>query len=176
MKIAYEILGPNGEKDPDALQTMRDALNAMPVGVTHAVVGAGFKRAGDRVKRMARAMCPPGKLSRLVSRKGRIRKRLRDSIKVFLVGWRWLGIKVPRSAVVVVAQQPHAHLVERGVKHWKAGPRPFLWPAMESSNLVEEFRAGAARQFGSVIKQIRARKLNRKTAAALRLKATDVEI
>ena len=176
MKIAYELSGPDKKTDRDANRKVLDALNALPIGLQHACYGSGFKRSGMKVKRVARQLCPPGPPEGLVSRKGRTRLHLRDSIRVVLVGWRWRGAKVPRSAVVVVAQQPHAHLIERGTKRWKKGPRPFLMPAMESSNLLEEFRAGAARQFGVVVKQIRERKLNRKTAAALRLKESDVDL
>lgn len=176
MKIGYELFGPDGKSDPKALEQMRHALNALPVGVTHAVVGAGFKKAGAKTKRVARSMCPPGPKEGLVSRKGRIRRHLRDSIFVRLVGWRWRGRKVPKSAVVVVAAQPHAHLIERGTKRWKKGPRPFLEPAMEQSNLLQEFKAGAQRHLGKVIKQIETRKLTRQTARTLRLKESDTVI
>lgn len=178
MKIGYELFGPDGKSDPKALEQMRHALNALPVGVTHAVVGAGFKKAGAKTRRVARSMCPPGKggLERLVSKKGRPRLPLRDSIFVRLVGWRWRGRKVPKSAVVVVAAQPHAHLIERGTKRWKKGPRPFLEPAMEQSNLLQEFKAGAQRHLGKVIKQIETKKLTRQTARQLRLKVTDTVI
>ena len=176
MKIGYELFGPDGKSDPKALEHLRNALNALPVGVTHAVVGAGFRKAGMKTRRVARSMCPPGPKAGLVSRKGRIRRHLRDSIFVRLVGWRWRGRKVPKSAVVVVAAQPHAHLIERGTKRWKKGPRPFLEPAMEQSNLLQEFKAGAQRHLGKVIKQIETRKLTRQTARTLRLKETDTVI
>ena len=176
MKIGYEIFGPDGKRDPKALQQMRDALNALPVGVTHAVVGAGFRQAGLKTRRIARQLCPPGPPEGLVSRKGRIRRHLRDSIKVQLVGWRWRGRKVPRSAVVVVAYQPHAHLIERGTKRWKKGPRPFLEPAMAQGNLLEEFQRGASKHLGKTIKQIEARKLTRTTARSLRLKVSDTVV
>ena len=175
MKVGYELLGPDGSKDPKALRQMQDALNALPIGLQYACYGAGFKQAGTKTRRLARAMCPPGKRPP-ITRKGRIRKRLRDSIRVKLVSWRWRGRKVPKSAVVVLALMPHAHLVERGVKHWKDGPRPFLEPALEAGGLADEFRKGCQRQFGKVVDQVRRRKLTKATARALKLKESDPTI
>ena len=166
MKVGYDFEG-----DAD----LRKALNALPVGLQHAVYGAGFKRAGAKTKRVARTLCPPGTGTR-VTRKGRIRMRLRDTILVRLVGWRWRGRKVPRSAVVVVAASPHAHLIEGGTKRWKKGPRPFLMPALKTGGLAAEFRKGCAKHFGVTVRQIRERKLTRATARALRLKETDYEV
>ena len=79
-----------------------NALQALPVGLQHACYIAGFRRAGAKVKRLARAKAPVGegvplKLS------GAIRKRLRDSIFVKSVSWRWSGRRVPKSAVIVIA-------------------------------------------------------------------------
>ena len=155
-------------------EDVMNALQALPVGLQHACYGAGFRKAGLKVKRLARARAPVGEGIPL-TRKGKIRKHLRDSIKVKLVGWKWQGKRVPKSAVIVLAEQPHAHLVERGSfvygKYWKPA-RPFLWPALQNAGVSREFGRGASREFGKVVKQIRERKLTKTTARALKLSDT----
>ena len=76
MKIDFDIQG---------VKTLRGQIEALPIGLQHACYGAGFKRAGSKAARIARQRAPVGKGVPL-TRKGRIRKRLRDSIKVKLVG------------------------------------------------------------------------------------------
>ena len=151
-----------------------NALGALPVGLQHACYGAGFRRAGSKVKRLARAKAPVGKGIPL-KRSGAIRKRLRDSIAVKLVSWRWDGRRVPKSAVIVLAEQPHAHLVEKGSwvygKYWVEA-KPFLWPSLQNADVSREFARGAARDFGKVVKQIRTKKLTKATARALKLADT----
>ena len=156
MKIGYDF---------DFSQVVK-ALEALPVGLQHGCYGAGFKAAGNKTRRIARAKAPVGEGFPLTN-KGKPRKRLRDSIEVALVGWHWSGKKVPKSAVVVVAKQPHAHLVEDGTMRMPA--RPFLYPALKTGGLVREFKRGASRQFGRVVRQIEQRKLTRATARAIRL-------
>ena len=175
MRIAYEVTLPDGVKDTDAGRHIRNALEALPPALEHGCYGAGFMAAGRKTRRIARAKCPPGK-GPAKTRKGKDRKRLRDSIRVRLVGWRWRGKKVPRSAVIVVAEQPHAHLIEKGTKRWKAGPRPFLMPALESSGLNDEFVAGCRKRFGKIVKQIESRKMTKSTARAIRLHLNDLDI
>ena len=157
MKIDFNIEG---------VEVLQKQLQALPIGLQHAVYGAGFKRAAAKVRRVARQRVPVGR-GVPITRKGRIRKRLRDSIKPKLVGWRWDGRKVPKSAAIVVAEQPHAHLVESGTVKMPA--RPYLMPALRSG-LSQEFRNGCVRHFARVVKQIDERKLTRATAKALKLK------
>ena len=155
-------------------EDIQNALQALPVGLQHACYGAGFRRAGAKTKRLARAKAPVGEGVPL-KRSGAIRKRLRDSLSVKLVSWRFSGKRVPNSAVIVIAEQPHAHLVELG--SWVYGkyyvdPNPFLWPALKNSNVSREFARGASGKFAKVVKQIRTRKLTRATARALKLSDT----
>ena len=175
MKIGYEFTLPDGRPDANAGRDIRNALEALPPALEHGCYGAGFMVAGRKAKRVARSLCPPGK-GRPTTRKGKDRKHLRDSIRVRPVGWRWRGKKVPKSAVVIVAEQPHAHLIELGTKRWKEGPRPFLYPALESGGLNEAFVAGARKHFGKVVRQIESRKLTRTTARAIRLHLNDVDV
>ena len=175
MRIAYEAKLLDGTKDTNAGRHIRDALEALPPALEHGCYGAGFLAAGRKTRRIARSLCPPGK-GPAKTRKGKDRKRLRDSIRVRLVGWRWRGRRVPRSAVIVIAEQPHAHLIERGTKRWKEGPRPFLEPAIESSGLNEEFVRGCQKQFGKIARQIYSRRMTRKTARAIRLHLNDSDI
>lgn len=172
MKIGIELTLPDGRPDADAGRNIRDALEALPPALEHGCYGAGFLVAGRKAKRVARTLCPRAPKTR----KGADRKHLRDSIRVRLVGWRWRGRKVPKSAVVVVAEQPHAHLIELGTKRWKGGPRPFLYAALESGGLAEAFVLGARRHFGKVVRQIESKKLTRTTARAIRLHLNDVDV
>ena len=164
MKIVYRI---EGDED------LKKALGALPIGLQHACYGAGFRQAGAGVARKAKAAAPVGK--GIAWRRGRRalrEKRLFESIRVRLIPWHWDGRKVPKSAAIVVAEQPHAHLVEIGARgpYKSRKPQPFLWPALQDkAALMTDFKRGAQRQFARVVRQVERGKLTKQTARALRL-------
>ena len=164
MKIDYSI-------DPADAKALEDALKALPVGLQHACYGAGFKSTGQHVARQARQKAPVGE-GIPVTRGGKVRKRLFESIRVVLIPWHFGGVKVPRSASIVVAEQPHAWLAEHGVRgpHKGREPQPYLMPALNAkTGNLSAFRKGAGRAFGRVVRQINRNKLSKSTARALRL-------
>ena len=152
---------------------LKHALDALPVGLQHACYGAGFRKAAVGVAKRAREAAPVGEgPAYRKGRKGLREKRLNESISVKLIPWHWDGVKVPKSAGIVVARQPHAWLVEHGVRgpYRSRKPQPYLWPAMqETGTILNDFRAGCATQFRRVVTQIRKGKLSKSTARALRL-------
>ena len=164
MKITYRLEGAT---------ELRKAIEALPVGLQHACYGAGFRKAASGVAKRARAAAPVGEgPAYRKGRKGLREKRLFESISVKLIPWHWGGHKVPKSAGIVVARQPHAWLVEHGVRgpHRSRSPQPYLWPAMqETSTISSDFGNGCRTQFRRVVEQIRRGKLSKATARALKL-------
>ena len=157
MKIVYTVEG---------FDATRKKLAALPVGIQADVIGDGLYAAARKAASKSKRLAPVGKgLAR--TSKGKPRRRLRDSIKAHRVSWRWGGEKVPRSASIVVAEQPHAHLVERGTVRMKA--RPFLEPPMrQGSVLMEAVRAGTTRSFTRLVKRLEAGKLRARERRAFR--------
>ena len=121
-------------------------LAAMPYAMQSEVYGKGFLASARAAARKARVKCPVGKGPALTS-KGKPRRRLSQSIRAVPVGWHWNGVKIKKSAAIVVAEQPHAHLVE--------AIDPFLEPAMRDGLAVNHhFKIGAGRAFGRTIRQL----------------------
>ena len=155
--------------EPIDFDETRKKLGALPAGLQADVYGDGFYEQAKRSARKSkRLVLPRGKGPPLTS-KGKPRRHLAASIKAIRVSWTWAGVKVKRSAAIVLAQQPHAHLIERGTKRWKKGPRPFLGPPLkEKGALLEGFRVGTGRSFRRLIKRLESGKLRARERRAFR--------
>ena len=144
-------------------------LGALPAGCQSDVYGDGFYEQAKRsAKKSKRLVLPRGKGPPRTS-KGKPRRHLADSIKAIRVSWRWGGVKVPKSAAIVLAQQPHAHLIEKGTRRWKKGPRPFLGPPLkQTAALMEGFRIGTAKSFRRLVARLEKGKLTARERRAFR--------
>lgn len=111
--------------DPAEFRSMRKVLKELTPALRKKVYVAGFKAAARVVNRVAKANAP------MSSSYGGPGVKLRESFTVRVVGWRWDGVRVPKSAVLAINYAPHAVLVEKGTKNQKA--RPFMWAALQSS-------------------------------------------
>ena len=134
---------------------VRERLAAMPSALQADVYGKALTFAARKARTRARQLCPTGKGPALTLR-GTPRRRLRDSILVKTVAWKWDGVRVPRSAALLIAEQPHAHLVEKGTVRTKASP--FLEPSVKTG-LLPAFQHGARSNFTRLIQRLEAGRL-----------------
>ena len=147
----------------------RKKLAALPAGLQADVYGDGMIAAARRAARKSRRLVLPRGKSPPLTRKGKPRRHLADSIRAVRVGWRFGGVKVPKSAAIVIAEQPHAHLIEKGTVRMKGGPRPFLEPPLkEGAALMGEVRVGTARSFNRLIKRLESGRLRARERRAFR--------
>ena len=154
---------------PEGFDDLRKKLSALPAGCQSDVYGDGFITAARKSAAKSRRLVLPRGKGAPLTRKGKPRRHLADSIRAVRVSWRWGGEKVPRSAALVLAQQPHAHLIEKGTTRWKKGPRPFLSPPLkDSTSLMEGFRVGCGRSFGRLVKRLESGKLKARERKAFR--------
>ena len=138
----------------------RKKLAALPAGLQSDVYGYGLFAAAKKAARRAKILVLPRGDSPPLTSKGKPRRHLQNSIRAVQVSWHWAGEKVKRSAAIIIAEQPHAHLIELGTVHWSEGPRPFLAPALkDSASLLEGFRVGSARRFDRLVKRLERGKL-----------------
>ena len=158
MKIAYSVEG---------FDETRKKLAALPAGVQADVIGDGLYAAARKAARKSKRLVLPRSTGTPTTNKGKPRRHLADSIRAVRVSWRWGGEKVPRSAAIVVAEQPHAHLLEKGTVRMKA--RPFLAPPLkQSAVLMEAVRAGTTRSFDRLVKRLESGKLRARERRAFR--------
>ena len=151
---------------PEGFDEVRRKLAALPAGCQADVYGLGFIHAARRAAKRASSTAPRGAAVPLTS-KGKPRRRLADSIRAIRVDWHWGGEKVRKSAAIVLAEQPHAHLVERGTV--RMAPRPFLEPAIAGQGTLTDFRVGSARAFGRLVKRLEKGKLTARERRAFRV-------
>ena len=124
-------------------------LVAMPLALQTEVYGKGFIAAARQAVRKAKTLCPPFGKHPPVTAQGKPRRHLRDSIKAVPVSWHWGGRKIKASAAIVLAEQPHAHLVEKS----KSGP--YLEPALQDGMaLNQNFKIGSGKAFNQTIRQL----------------------
>ena len=137
----------------------------MPAAFQAGVYGDGLFNAARRASRRAASAAPrsPGDSN---TRTGKPRKHLADSIRAVRVAWKFGGERVPKSAAIVLAEQPHAHLVERGTVRMRA--RPFLEPAIRSQSVLSDFRTGAGRSFARTARRLETGKLTARERKAAR--------
>lgn len=135
---------------PQEFDETRKKLSALPAGCQSEVYGDGMYEAAKKsALKSRRLVLPRGKG---LTVRGLPRRHLANSIKAIRVSWRFGGEKVPRSAAIVLAEQPHAHLIERGTVRWKKGPRPFLAPPLrDAATLMGAVRLGSAKSFRRLI-------------------------
>lgn len=124
-------------------------MAAMPLALQTEVYGKGFIAAAKQAARKARTLCPPFGKHPPVTNQGKPRRHLRDSIFAVPVSWHWAGRRIRNSAAIVVAEQPHAYLVENS----KSGP--YLEPALQDGMAINQnFKIGAGRAFNRTIRQL----------------------
>ena len=153
--------------DNETFQSTRKKMAALPAGLQSDVYGDGFYQAAKKVARKAKRLVQVGE-DPPVTTKGKPRRRLRDSIRAIRVAWHWGGEKVNKSAAIVVAEQPHAHLLERGTVRMKEGPYPFLEPPTKDGTLTEAFRQGTNRSFQRLVKRLESGKLRARERRAFK--------
>ena len=153
VNIDYNPLGQR-----EAMEELDRRVRLLPDALRAKVYGDGFLRAARRAAQRARGRCPRGAGPALTNA-GEPRKRLAESISVKPVGWKWGGVKVRRSAAIIVAEQPHAHLVELGTVRTRA--KPFLAPSVHDTAVLADFRAGTNRSFRRTLKRMETGKLTR---------------
>ena len=156
MEMKYEIVGY--EETLAKLEQLGPALEAK-------VYVDGLAAVARKVKGVAKRLAPVGSGPAL-RKSGEPRRRLKDSISVKRIGWRWgaKGTYVKKSAAIVVAAQPHAHLVERGTverttasgaRRGAAKAQPFLTPPLKDNlGLMAAFRRGVSQSLPRTIKRI----------------------
>ena len=156
MEMRYEISGYH--ETLAKLEQLEPALEAK-------VYADGLAAVARKVKGVAKRLAPVGKGPAL-RKTGDPRRRLKDSISVKRIGWRWgpKRVYVKRSAAIVVAGQPHAHLVERGTvervttsgaRRGAVKAQPFLTPALrDNAGLMAAFRRGVSLSLPRTIKRI----------------------
>ena len=134
----------------------RTKLAALPAGMQSMVYGAGLLEVAKKAAIKSKRLAPLGD-NPPVTTKGKPRLRLRYSIKAQSIGWHWGGEKVPKSAAIVIAGQPHAILIESGFTHYRSGKRadtePFLEPPMKDAGLMMDFERGASKAFVRLAKR-----------------------
>ena len=159
MKIEIK---PHGE----TFKQVRRRLAALPVGCQADVYGEGFIAAARKSRLKSKRLCPVG-TAEPRTRAGNPRRRLRDSIRAVRVGWKWDGVRVPKSAAIVVAEQPHAHLVEKGTVRTRK--HPFLAPPLkDGGGLNEAFRTGCAKSFVRLVNRLESSRLRARERRAFR--------
>lgn len=153
----------------DSLFETRKKLAALPAGLQADVYGDGFYEQAKRAARKSRRLVLPRGEGPAKTPSGKPRRHLAKSIRAIRVAWRYAGVKVPRSAAIVLAEQPHAHLIEKGTERWKRGPRPYLEPPMkDAAMLLDGFRVGTAKSFRNLIRRLESGKLRGRERKAFR--------
>lgn len=153
--------------DPgDTFLAVRKKLAALPPGCQADVYGDGMIAAARKVAQKAKRLAPVGKREPLTS-KSKPRRRLKQSIRAVRVSWHYGGEKIKRSAAIVLTEQPHAHLVEKGTRHSRANP--FLETALkDSASLLSAFRVGSAKSFDRLVRRLETGKLRARERRAFR--------
>ena len=146
--------------------TVRRRLRALPPILEAECYGFGMLNAARGVARVSRQLCNVGPPDPRTNA-GKPRRHLRDSIRAIPIAWRWGGRKVPRSAAIVLAEQPHAHFLERGSFNVRTGRRnrayPFLEPPMrDSARLLKLFKSGAGAQLPRALRKLARRRRPRR--------------
>lgn len=140
----------------DNWEQVVQTFEALPIGLRLEVYGQGLlAQARWAAQQSRRLLVAQGSVSKGIptTNKGEPRKHLADSIVTARVGWRFDGQYIPRAAALVVAEQPHAHLVELGTV--KTDPKPFLAPPIENGSvLLEAYKRGAIRYQRSLFKRL----------------------
>ena len=161
MKFVYE----------ESFRKLEQNLSAFPQEIQGRVYGAGCAYVARKSAIKARRFCPRrAKQSREsirrfgrqnlsnIYQKRRLKKPLYQSIYTKRVAWHWYsfgGLKrVKRSAALIIALQPHAHLVENGTFKNKA--KPFLKPSIaDKRQVIKDFQTGTREKFRKYVNDVR---------------------
>ena len=140
------------EIDQKEFEAVIGRMRKLPLRMQQRVYVAGLSEVARDIRKRAKRAAPVGR-GLAVSGSGELRKRLKDSFLVKLIGWKFGGQKIKRSAAIVVNTAPHAHLLEQGTRKMRA--RPFLGPASENtSGMLSIFRRGVNKAFQRAIAKL----------------------